>query len=486
MCRAWTSKRGATAGGSLITALTGRRQALTAPLPPDPGSDRGIYAFSPRGSDSMMGIHLKGRERMEASNTGIFSFTHAGTYIETLSAASEAMSLLERSNLIYLDKCLHKHWRLGQNVILNWCPTSEGVAVLLVPHYAVAAYSSSGNDAPLGDHEPARPSEDFFKSLISAERKLTPRQMDNVARLLGIEPTRIKLRQRLDDTPTTDQVVEKLVKRYSISYVENRAVALFDIVGFSLLAPFEQMTQLNSLSYSINSAHSKMLAKNIGIDFGRSTTGDGFYIWNRGLGLEADIMLYHLMHLVLADNAIARSKGRPNTVPNLRACFHVGSSYEFHQAEGLNPTLYNYIVGDVTVELARMIDRALPGQILVGEFPSEIGARPRGSDRAPELDSIAFVEHATESLDQLNGLELSGEKVESIKCYLTGTPLNTGDFSIRRITISDKHGISRNVFNAKVNIYRRHADPILLGIEDRMLRTETPLPGKTEHLIRRV
>ena len=419
---------------------------------------------------------------MEASNTGIFSFSHADSYIETLSTANEEMSLLERSNLIYLDKCLHKQWRLGQNVILNWCPTDEGVTVLQIPHYAVAAYSAGAPRAPLADHEGARPSEDFFKSLISGRRRLSIRQMENVARLLSIEPTPIRLRQQLTDSPTIEQVVEKLVKRYSISYVESRAVALFDIVGFSLLAPFEQMTQLNSLSYSINSAHSKMLAKSIGIDFGRSTTGDGFYLWNRGLGLEADIMLYHLMHLVLADNAIARSKAQHNTVPALRACFHVGSSYEFHQAEGLNPTLYNYIVGDVTVELARMIDRALPNQIMVGEFS---GIWNGGEDKPTPLDSIAFVERATQTLDQLNGLELSGEKIESIKCYLTGTRLKTGDFSIRRITISDKHGISRNVFNAKVNIYRRHADPILLGIEDRSLSTAPVLPGRTEHLVKR-
>jgi len=433
----------------------------------------------------MITASLLGRIHMEASNTGIFSFSHAGSYIETLSTANEQMSLLERSNLIYLDKCLHKHWRLGQNVILNWSPTSDGVAVLLLPHYAVAAYSADAEAAPLADHEMARPSEDFFKSLISGRRRLTPRQLDNVARLLGIDPVQIKLRQPIEDTPTTEQIIEKLVKRYSITYVENRAVALFDIVGFSLLTPFEQMTQLNSLSYSINSAHSKMLAKSIGIDFGRSTTGDGFYLWNRALGLEADTLLYHLMHLVLADNAIARSKAQHNTVPRLRACFHVGSSYEFHQAEGLNPTLYNYIVGDVTVELARMIDRAMPGQIMVGEFPNQTQSRHAAPSSLPDLDSIAFVEHATHSLDQLNGLELSGEKVESIKCYLTGTRLKTGDFSIRRITISDKHGISRNVFNAKVNIYRRHANPILLGIEDRMLRPEDSAASKAEHLVKR-
>jgi hypothetical protein len=420
------------------------------------------------------------RAFMEASNTGIFSFSHAGSYIETISAENAEMSLLDRSNLIYLDKCLHKHWRLGQNVILNWCPTNDGVAVLVVPHYAVAANSAQAAPEPLADNESVKPSEDFFKSLITGRRRLTPRQMENVARLLGIEQTHLKLRQKIDDSPTTDQIIEKLVKRYGISYVDCRAVALFDIVGFSLLSPFEQMTQINSLSYSINSAHSKMLSKSIDIDFGRSTTGDGFYLWNRSLGLDADVLLYHLMHLVLADNAIAKSKAQHNTVPELRACFHIGSSYEFHQAEGLNPTLYNYIVGDVTVELARMIDRALAGQIMVGEFPGE---NPSGDIARP--GSIEFVERATHSLDQLNGLELSGEKVESIKCYLTGTRLRTGDFSIRRITISDKHGMSRNVFNAKVNIYRSHADPILLGIEDRQLSAESTQAEKTAHLVKR-
>ena len=56
----------------------------------------------------------------------------------------------------------------------------------------------------------------------------------------------------------------------------------------------------------------------------------------------------------------------------MRACFHVGSCYEFHQAEGLNPTTHDFIVGDVTIELARMIDAALPGQILVGDFMADI------------------------------------------------------------------------------------------------------------------
>jgi hypothetical protein len=49
-------------------------------------------------------------------------------------------------------------------------------------------------------------------------------------------------------------------------------------------------------------------------------------------------------------------------VPRLRACFHVGSHYEFYQSEGLNPTSFSYLVGQVTIELARMIEARQPGR----------------------------------------------------------------------------------------------------------------------------
>ena len=64
-----------------------------------------------------------------------------------------------------------------------------------------------------------------------------------------------------DGTSVETQIIEKMIRRYGINYVASRAVTLFDIVGFSLLTPFEQMTQLNSLSYSLNSAHAKMLER---------------------------------------------------------------------------------------------------------------------------------------------------------------------------------------------------------------------------------
>jgi hypothetical protein len=177
------------------------------------------------------------------------------------------------------------------------------------------------------------------------------------------------------------------------------------------------------------------------------------------------------MHIVLADNAIARSKSASNTVPRLRACFHVGSCYEFHQAEGLNPTTHDFIVGDVTIELARMIDAAVPGQILVGDFMADIEYVHDNGDVTiqPNVDAVTFMRRAQGNLAQLSGVELSGERVSAIKCYLTGEDMGGGQFNIRRLTIKDKHGLSRVAFNAKVNIYRENAEPILLGIQDRKL-----------------
>ena len=413
--------------------------------------------------------------------SGIHQLGSLSPYLDAFSAVAEDLDLSQRSNLIFLDKCLHEHWGLGQNVILNWCADQDGMSLLVMPHYDVAKYSTDATGTTSRDPQSAgRPSERFFTRLISGRRQLSPEQLDKVARLLHVDKIYVPLRQGLSGSPVETKIVEKMIKRYSISYVPNRAVALFDIVGFSLLTPFEQMTQLNSLSYSVNSAHSKMLNKEIDIDFARSTTGDGFYIWNREVGVEANTNLYHFMHLILADNAIARRKAEANTVPLLRACFHVGGSYEFHQAEGLNPTLYNYIVGDVTIELARMIERALPGQIFVGDFHARLPEFTEADSNLISLDAIGFVDRAQEHLTKLNGLVLSGERIESIKCYLTGQRLRSGEFSIRKLTIGDKHGLSRSVFNAKINIYRESAAPILLGIEDRVIASNRLFAATSE------
>lgn len=403
----------------------------------------------------------------DLSQSGIRRIANYSPYLDQLAGFANEMGLRQRSNLVHLEQCLHSEWCLGQNSILSWCPLDDGILVLVVPHYAIAEYTA----APSPDLQAAQTvSTPFITELISGDRQLSLSQMQKVARLLSVEPKFIPLRQPLSDHPVETQIVEKMVRRYGINYVHSRAVTLFDIVGFSLLTPFEQMTQLNSLAYSLNSAHAKMLELDVGINFARSSSGDGFYIWNRDNGLEANVNLYHFMHLVLADNAIARSKASAKSVPRLRACFHVGSCYEFHQAEGLNPTVHDFIVGDVTIELARMIEAALPGQILVGDFMADLSDQiAEADDSQVNLDAVTFLQRAQNNITKLSGLELSGERVTAIKCYLTGERLESGEFNIRRLHIKDKHGLTRSAYNAKINIYRDTAQPILLGIEDRKL-----------------
>lgn len=402
----------------------------------------------------------------ELSKSGIRRITDYSPYLDQLAGLAQSMGLRQRSNLSDLETALRSHWSLGQNSILSWTQLDQSILILVVPHYAIAEYTT-----PRENNLPPRVSPRFITELISGERQLSITQMQKVARLLDIEPINIRLREPLVGNKIETKIIEGMIRKFGINYVASRAVTLFDIVGFGLLTPFEQMTQLNSLAYSLNSGHAKMLEQDVNIDFARSSSGDGFYIWNRDQGLEASVNLYHFMHIVLADNAIARSKSAAKAVPRLRACFHVGSCYEFHQAEGLNPTTHDFIVGDVTIELARMIDAALPGQILVGDFMTSIESHTATGTLTvdPNVDAVTFLERAQGNLSQLSGMELSGERVTAIKCYLTGENMGEGQFNIRRLTIKDKHGLSRVAFNAKVNIYRETAQPILLGIQDRKL-----------------
>ena len=367
----------------------------------------------------------------------------------------DGLTVAARQYIEELDRELHRLWGLGRNIILAWTPAGKGIRVLVIPHYILGEMAAR-------TAEDADDSLQFVDEVIAGHTLTDEEGFDTIAKYFGYEPRLIEL----SFTPGKDlsnDMLEAVVCRYSIHYIRNGAVALFDIVGFSLFSPLEQVTQLNSLAYSVNASFSKMLAKNLDIQFARSTTGDGFYIWNRDRSIESNVNLYHLMHLVLADNAIARSKGKANTTPRLRASFHVGPHYEFYQSEGLSPTVYSFIVGDVTIELARMIDQALPGQILVGDFHVEM--RESDTGEIKRIRSAEFIERTRQSLSNLEGIILSGENVESIQCYLTGDRLENGDFGVKRYLLRDKHGLERKVYNAKVNIYRSGGGPIYLGFQ---------------------
>ncbi|MEO3690858.1 hypothetical protein [Roseateles paludis] len=366
-----------------------------------------------------------------------------------------------REHIMLLDQILYGLWNLGDNLIYAWMPIARGLRVLVAPHPLLTEFAQGDGIQPPG--EVIRRTR-LLDKLLSTNDPLDEAQFDAVAEALGVTPRTVEL-PFSPEHGLGLQLIAAIVARYGIRLVEDRAVILFDAVGFSLLTPLQQVVQLNSLSCSVNAAYARLLDREININFARTTTGDGFYIWNRMRGLEANIELYQLMQLILADNALARERSaEPRTVPRLRACFHVGSHYEFYQSEGLNPTSFSYLVGQVTIELARMIDKALPGQILVGKFDTVMRDDVSGDE--VRIDSLDFVDRARAPLRRLNGLNLAGSEVEEIACYLTGRRDQRGLWGISEFTIADKHGLPHRVYNAKINIHRRNGDPIYLGLRE--------------------
>ena len=397
----------------------------------------------------------------EFDDTEVYS--DAGSIYDGLSASA-------RESLALLDRALHGYWKVGRNVILLWSPKRQGIKILIIPHYEIANFASGAQPTPenlaaMGLPDGASAAS-LMDKVLAGPKQVSSDNLGQVADIIGYSTADIDL----PIVPGEDlslRVIDSLVKRYSLSYVDDRAVALFDIVGFSLLTPLEQVTQLNSLAYSVNAAHSKMLTKKIDITFARTTTGDGFYVWNRDRSIQANINLYHFMHLVMADNAIAAAKSKGNVTPRLRTCFHIGGHYEFYQSEGLSPTIYSYIVGDVTIELARMIDKAIPGQVMVGDF--QVDVPDKKTEKIRKIGTVEFLERTQETLSNLKGLVLSGDAVDSINCYLTGDRKADGSFSIKKYLVTDKHNLTRNVYNAKINIYRENAAPIFIGVQDQEL-----------------
>ena len=377
--------------------------------------------------------------------------------------AKEKKEGVAQADIFLMDDLLYDLWALGRNIILVWAPCNKGMDLLVIPHYAVGEIISDTKRSS-GDGDSGFKT--YLHKIVSGPKMIPNERLEHAARLLNTRPLHI-------DLPFTpgegldQETIDSLVKRYSITLVEDRAVALFDIVGFSHYSPLEQVTQLNSLSYSVNVAYSKLMDLDVEIRFARTNTGDGFYIWNRDRGVHSNVDLYHFMHLVLAENAIARNKVQENTVPLLRTCFHVGGHYEFYQSEGLNPTTFSYIVGDVTIELARMSENARRGQILMGDFHTPMYDPDAGDWIA--VDTIDFIGRSQKRLSRLNDLVLGGDNISDIRCYLTGEKGRGDRYKINRYLLSDKHGYTRRVFNAKVNIHRKKHPSIYLGLQGNTL-----------------
>jgi hypothetical protein len=372
----------------------------------------------------------------------------------------EALALTPkiRQTLADLDNLLFEAWNLGDNILLAWTRDHTEHRFLAIRHYALIESLHEGSTLS----GVAGGADAFINRILSTSKFVTPPQFERICETLGNAAQVLRVDLLAPEAPAP-ALVTRLVTRYGVSLVNERAVVLLDIVGFSLRSPLEQMAMLNSVSYSVNSAYRKLLSKDIQISFARTTTGDGFYIWNRAKTVQGNLALYKLMMLILADNAIAHRKAQKFPVPSLRAAFHIGEHYEFYQVEALNPTTFAYIVGHVTIELARMIAKALPGQIVIGDFNIEL--HDEKTDQNLRYGTRDFVDKTASTLDDLAGLAVGNQQIEKIRCYLTGASAANGAFRVNQYKIQDKHGLDRIVYNAKINLHRTQAEPIFLGIQ---------------------
>ena len=343
-----------------------------------------------------------------------------------------------------LDLAINATWRLGQYMVVGWSHEGPTVHLCVVPTQRVFEASIK------------------VPQVFHGQRHMASEPFLNLCKDLQSRPTRIVLPLPVGDgrEELPPAVIDNLIRRYSVTRTAHRAVMLFDIVGFSLASSIEQVAQLNSLEYSINGATKKLRQIGIEAELARSTVGDGFYVWNRTTGLQADISTYISLIPILADNARARREGQKGFTPVIRSCFTIGPHYSYHQVEGTSPRGFEYIVGEVTITLARLISKTLANQLVIGSF-----RRPLDNVPGREVDTPMFMTQAAAAMAKMSGLEIGDFPLTELRSYLTGAELKDGRYGVEGFKIKDKHGYLHECFNANVVLVDESGSRAELGMK---------------------
>lgn len=353
-----------------------------------------------------------------------------------------------------LVRAVETVWRFGANFIIGWGRTETGVRLIYLP-----------------DHSLPRVGKTHPQIL---ERRRCIDSVDALAVLLqaGCLQTELALKTPVPTDDDAERDVDNLLRQYSATFCRNRAVALYDIVSFSIHSDLEQIALINSLSHNLISAAALCADLGMPIDASVSTTGDGFYIWNRNEGLAADIALYAATILALAKCSAARKDEARDVAPQVKCCFHIGSEVEYFQTSGTGQELTGFIVGDVTISLARMISAMVPKQFVIGNFSRELGerdadwARAIGSD---VVDTHTFLALTQMELVKLIDASVPGGTIETISNFLTGQKVSDQEFAVKKYQVIDKHGLHHRCFNARLNIETATGNVISSGVLDEEL-----------------
>jgi len=355
--------------------------------------------------------------------------------------------------LAELNRTLYSVWRFGSNALVAWRPTSTGLEILTVPKIRLFEIA----DPP--------------RRLYFGDRRMGDKTFDELAELFQSRPLDVRLSQPIGDGPglTPIALVEALFAPFAVTKTDQRAVLLLDIVGFSKLLPEQQASQLATLEFALNIAAETANAHGIKFDMRRSTTGDGFYVWNDRKGLEADVDLvlgYVLFAIFHA--ALKRTVASPVAVPELRAAIGIGSHYNYGQPERTGGSRNDFIVGDVTIQVARLIAQCRTHQILLGAF------HRWDAENNVWLDEEQFVERVSTGLQKLIGLPVMGKRIERTALYLTGRRMPEGRFQRQKIRIVDKHGFEHFCFNLKLNAFLDAVEPYYCGLQHMELMPAKP------------
>lgn len=351
----------------------------------------------------------------------------------------------------YVTELLDEFCALGRNGVVAWRPSSSGIELIIAPKYMILQNAHKNERVVVGP------------------RQIDGTDFDALLRILDARPIELSvgnLAALPEDHPVLRRV-ETLIRRHSIIETPQRAAALFDIANFSLLSPVHQVAQLSSLECSISAACRRVADLGVRLELARSNTGDGFYVWNHEQGLEADLGLYYVTILALCENALEREKSTSGLTPVVRSCLHCGGHYSYYQMGLSSPTDHDYIVGDLTITLARMCEAALPGQILLGDF---LRRADDGGERV--IGPADFVAMGAAFFERLSGTKLGGQQVDAVKTYLTGEPIDNEKFYIDKLKFRDKHGQPVSALNLKANFGRHSGEPIFLGLQHAKLTAE--------------
>lgn len=355
-----------------------------------------------------------------------------------------------------LRQAFRSLWRLGSHALVGWRESPRGIDILTVPKIRLFTL------------------EDPPRRVFSGARHLGGAAFDEVARFLGAQPIELRLPRPVGDMAgeISAATIENQFLPLSVLRTDARAVLLLDIVGFSKNRPEMQAAQLATLDFVINLAGEAAVKLGFPFVMERSTTGDGYYVWNSRKGLDEDVALFAFNALLsIYYAAIKRTTKVSGAVPEMRGTLSVGSHYTYHRPSRGATGFAEYIVGDVTIAVARLIGNCRAGQVLVGEF---VRPDPQGGDG---IDSENFVARVDGALARLAGLDVMGTKVRRATMYLTGPQGPDGGFRRQKLKVVDKHGTPHFGFNAKVNAFLESGEPFYGGLRHEDLFAAPVNPG---------